>query len=186
LLSSGDENTAHGYNALGHLSEGKHNIALGAGAGLQLRHGDNNIDIGNEGINNESNAIRIGRTGGEQIHTGTYIAGIANATAIGSPVYIDVTSGQLGLLASSEQLKDRIQPMGNASEALLSLRPVTFCYKKDIDPKSAPQFGLVAEEVAKVNSDLVARDEQGKPYTVRYDAVNAMLLNEFLKEHKKV
>jgi hypothetical protein len=76
--------------------------------------------------------------------------------------------------------------MGNASEALLSLRPVTFRYKKNIDPKGAPQFGLVAEEVEKVNPDLVSRDEQGKPYTVRYEAVNAMLLNEFLKEHRKV
>jgi hypothetical protein len=91
------------------------------------------------------------------------------------------TTGQLGLLSSSERFKDGIEPMGNASEALLSLRPVTFRYKKNIDPKGAPQFGLVAEQVEKVNPDLVARDAKGEVYTVRYEAVNAMLLNEFLK-----
>jgi len=76
--------------------------------------------------------------------------------------------------------------MDKASEAILALKPVTFRYKKQLDPKGIPQFGLVAEEVEKVNPDLVARDDQGKPYTVRYEAVNAMLLNEFLKEHRKV
>ena len=76
--------------------------------------------------------------------------------------------------------------MDKASEAILSLKPVTFRYKYDFDPKGIPQFGLVAEQVEKVNPDLVACDEQGKPYTVRYEAVNAMLLNEFLKEHRKV
>ena len=74
--------------------------------------------------------------------------------------------------------------MDKASEAILALKPVTFRYKKELDPEAIPQFGLVAEDVAKVDPDLVARDDQGKPYTVRYDAVNAMLLNEFLKEHK--
>ena len=76
--------------------------------------------------------------------------------------------------------------MDKASEAILALKPVTFRYKQELDPKGIPQFGLVAEEVEKVNPDLVARDDQGKPYTVRYEAVNAMLLNEFLKEHRKV
>ena len=76
--------------------------------------------------------------------------------------------------------------MDQASEAILALQPVTFRYKKDLDPAGIPQFGLVAEQVEKVNPDLVARDDQGKPYTVRYEAVNAMLLNEFLKEHRKV
>ena len=76
--------------------------------------------------------------------------------------------------------------MDKASEALLSLRPVTFRYKKNIDPRGAPQFGLVAEEVEKINSDLIVRDKEGKPYTVRYEAVNAMLLNEFLKEHREM
>jgi hypothetical protein len=96
------------------------------------------------------------------------------------------SNGQLGTVVSSERFKDAIKPMDKASEAILSLQPVTFHYKKDLDPEGIPQFGLVAEDVAKVNPDLVARDEQGKPYTVRYEAVNAMLLNEFLKEHRKV
>src|SRR5262249_29760781 len=87
---------------------------------------------------------------------------------------------------SSERFKEAIKPMDRASEAILALKPVTFHYKKKIDPDRIPQFGLVAEQVEKVNPDLVARDEKGKPYTVRYEAVNAMLLNEFLKEHRKV
>jgi uncharacterized coiled-coil protein SlyX len=87
---------------------------------------------------------------------------------------------------SSERFKEAIKPMDKASEAILALQPVTFRYKHELDPEGIPQFGLVAEQVEKVNPDLVARDEQGKPYTVRYEAVNAMLLNEFLKEHRKV
>ena len=96
------------------------------------------------------------------------------------------TSGHLGTVVSSERFKDAIKPMDKASEAILALRPVTFRYKHELDPEGIPQFGLVAEQVEKVNPDLVARDEQGKSYTVRYEAVNAMLLNEFLKEHRKV
>ena len=95
-------------------------------------------------------------------------------------------NGQLGTVVSSARFKEAIEPMDKASEAILGLKPVTFRYKRDLDPAGIPQFGLVAEEVEKVNPDLVARDEQAKPYTVRYEAVNAMLLNEFLKEHQKV
>src|SRR6476620_7284002 len=94
--------------------------------------------------------------------------------------------GQLGVRASSRRYKEMIKPMAKASEAILSLRPVEFRYKKEFDASQAPQFGLVAEDVAKVDPDLVARDQVGKPYTVRYEAVNAMLLNEFLKEHRGV
>src|SRR5205823_10650766 len=100
-------------------------------------------------------------------------------------VIID-TNGHLGTVVSSARFKDQIKAMDKASEAILALQPVTFRYKHDLDPAGIPQFGLVAEQVEKVNPDLVARDEQGKPYTVRYEAVNAMLLNEFLKEHRKV
>jgi trimeric autotransporter adhesin len=96
------------------------------------------------------------------------------------------TDGKLGTVVSSARFKDAIKPMDKASEAVLALKPVTFRYKHDLDPDGIPQFGLVAEDVEKVNPDLVARDDQGKPYTVRYEAVNAMLLNEFLKEHRKV
>jgi hypothetical protein len=95
------------------------------------------------------------------------------------------TNGKLGTVVSSARFKEAVQPMDKASEAILALQPVTFRYKKELDPEGIPQFGLMAEEVEKVNSDLVARDEQGKPYSVRYEAVNAMLLNEFLKEHRK-
>jgi predicted ribosome quality control (RQC) complex YloA/Tae2 family protein len=94
-------------------------------------------------------------------------------------------NGRLGTVTSSERFKDQIKPMDKASEAIFGLKPVMFHYKSELDPNSIPQFGLVAEQVEKVNPDLVARDEEGKPYTVRYEAVNAMLLNEFLKEHRK-
>jgi trimeric autotransporter adhesin len=105
--------------------------------------------------------------------------------ANGTPVVIS-RQGRLGVQTSSARFKEKIEPMNKVSEAILSLQPVTFRYKPEIDPESIPQFGLVAEEVAKVNPDLVARDDKGKPYTVRYEAVNAMLLNEFLKERRKV
>jgi len=181
--TTGGENTASGESALGHNTTGGNNIALGDFAGFNLTTGNNNIDIGNEGVAGESGKIRIGIEGTQ---TATFIAGIASATVTGSAVYINTTTGRLGLLSSSERFKDGIEPMGKASEALLSLRPVTFRYKKTIDPKGAPQFGLVAEEVEKVNPDLVVRDAEGKVFTVRYEAVNAMLLNEFLKEHRTV
>ena len=103
----------------------------------------------------------------------------------GVGVIVD-TNGNLGTVVSSKRFKEEIKPMDKASEAILSLEPVTFRYKHELDPNDIPQFGLVAEEVEKVNPDLVARDEQGKAYTVRYEAVNAMLLNEFLKEHRNV
>jgi Chaperone of endosialidase len=95
-------------------------------------------------------------------------------------------AGQIGTAPSSARFKTEIKPMDKASEALHALQPVTFRYKEALDPEGIPQFGLVAEEVEKVNPALVARDKDGKPYTVRYEAVNAMLLNEFLKEHRKV
>jgi hypothetical protein len=87
---------------------------------------------------------------------------------------------------SSTRFKEQIKPMNDASEAILALKPVSFRYKEEIDPDATPQFGLVAEEVEKIDPQLVVHDEKGKPFTVRYDAVNAMLLNEFLKEHRKV
>jgi Chaperone of endosialidase len=158
---------------------------LGVAAGDALTMGNNNIDIGNlvEGGAGESDTIRIGRVGTQ---TATFIAGINGATVTGSAVMIDATTGQLGTVVSSERFKDEIKPMDKASDAILALKPVTFRYKKELDPKGVPQFGLVAEQVEKVNPDLVVREANGKVYSVRYDAVNAMLLNEFLKEHRKV
>ena len=181
--TTGRNNTATGQNALRKNTTGSLNIALGENAGFSLTTGSNNIDIGNKGVAGEANAIRIGK---QETQTATYIAGISGATvAAGVGVIVD-TSGHLGTVVSSERFKDSIKPMDKASEAVLALKPVTFRYKHEFDPEGIPQFGLVAEQVEKVNPDLVARDEQGKPYTVRYEAVNAMLLNEFLKEHRKV
>src|SRR5260370_1811626 len=111
--------------------------------------------------------------------------GISGSAVTGTTVVVTST-GQLGMIVSSARFKDEIKPMDKASAAILALKPVTFRYKKDLDPEGIPQFGLVAEEVEKVNPDLVARDADGKAHTVRYEAVNAMLLNEFLKEHREV
>jgi trimeric autotransporter adhesin len=139
--------------------------------------------IGNPGVAAEANTIRIGRVGHQ---TAAYIAGISGASVPTGVAIIVDSSGHLGTTTSSARFKESIKPMDKASEAVLALKTVTFRYKHDLDPDGIPQFGLVAEDVEKVDPNLVARDEQGKPYTVRYEAVNAMLLNEFLKEHRKV
>jgi hypothetical protein len=183
--TTGYGNAAYGGDALSGNTTGSSNVGLGLGAGFGLTTGDNNIDIGFyvSGGADESKTIRIGTQGTQ---TGTYIAGIYGTTVAKSvAVFID-SNGHLGTKASSQRFKDEIKPMDNASEAILALKPVSFRYKKEIDPDRTPQFGLVAEQVQKVNPDLVVRDADGKPYTVRYEAVNAMLLNEFLKEHRKV
>jgi len=168
----GNENAAVGLNALVHAT-GNNNVALGSNAGNQAV-GSDNVYIGYnmQGSAGESNAC--------------YIKSIFGQTAAGgSAVFIDANS-KLGTVTSSKRFKEDIQPMDNASDTLFALKPVTFRYKKDIDPQSFPQFGLVAEDVEAVSPGLVVRDKEGKPYSVRYDAVNAMLLNEFLKEHRKV
>ena len=162
---------------------GQNNIAIGYQAGVNLQEGDNNIEIGNPGgVGGDFGYIRIGTQGTQ---TETFIAGISGTAVSGTTVVVD-SNGQLGVAASSARFKDEIKPMNKASEAILALKPVTFRYKKEIDAGRTAQFGLVAEEVAKLNPDLVVRDKEGKPYTVRYEAVNAMLLNEFLKEHRTV
>jgi hypothetical protein len=179
--TKGDRNTACGVNAPQSNTTGGFNIALGSFAGSNLTTGSNNIEIGHSCFAGEHDTIRIGNTN----HIATFIDGIygVNEGSPALPVYIS-SGGQLGTVASSERFKKDIAKMEKASEAILSLRPVTFHYKSDA--KGIPQFGLIAEEVAKVNPDLVLPDKEGKPYTVRYDQVNAMLLNEFLKEHRKV
>src|SRR4029453_2424904 len=133
-----------------------------------------NIYIGNLGVASESGKIRIGKIGTQNA---TFIAGISGVTVPDGVGVIVGNNGQLGTSTSSARFKDNIKPMDKASEAILALKPVTFHYKHQLNPESIPQFGLVAEEVEKINPDLVARDEQGKPYSVRYEAVNAMLLN---------
>jgi trimeric autotransporter adhesin len=181
--TTGSSNTALGYFALNNNSTGNNNIAVGEHAGSNQTTGSNNIDIGNLGVAGESKTIRVGIQGTQNK---TFIAGISGATVPGGVGVIVGNNGKLGTVVSSARFKDDINPMDKASEALHSLQPVTFRYKEELDPEGIPQFGLVAEEVEKVSPELVARDEQGKPYTVRYEAVNAMLLNEFLKEHRKV
>ena len=195
-------NTALGRRALGR-TQGDQNTGLGFFAGWNLSDdGTNNIYIGNAGpvpIGTESNTIRLGTQTATIVtvgnppfeshpmpaHTATFIAGISGTAVTGRPVMINA-NGKLGTPPSSARFKDGIKPMDKASEAILALKPVTFRYKKEVDAERTPEFGLVAEQVEKVNPDLITRDPDGKAFTVRYEAVNAMLLNEFLKEHRKV
>jgi len=181
--TTGTLNTAYGYQALLNNITGSSNITLGAKAGANLTTGSNNIDIGNIGVAGDGNKIRIGTNG---THTSTFIAGIRGVTVASGLGVIVGSNGQLGTVTSSARFKEAIKPMDKASEAILALKPVTFRYKQALDPEGISQFGLVAEEVEKVCPSLVVRGEDGRVSTVRYEAVNAMLLNEFLKEHKKV
>jgi len=183
LNTTGNYNTVVGLNGLVNNTTGNANVALGVSAGSALTTGSNNIEIGNVGVAGDSGKIRLG-TEGKQ--TSTYVAGISGVTVPGGVGVIVDANGHLGTVTSSARFKEAITPMAKASEAILALQPVTFHYKKELDPDGIPQFGLVAEQVEKVDANLVARDEKGKAYTVRYEAVNAMLLNEFLKAHRKV
>ena len=174
-------NTAIGSHAIiENLTVGDNNIALGYTSGVHLTTGGNNIDIGNPGVAGESATIRIGSA--NQVRT--FIEGIHGSVVTGTTVEVNA-EGHVGVSPSAARFKEQITPMDQASEALFALKPVTFRYKKEVDPAARSQFGLVADEVEKVNPDLVVRDEKGKPYSVRYNQVNAMLLNEFLKEHRK-
>jgi hypothetical protein len=179
---TGNSNVAIGALALAH-NNGRVNTALGYFAGFHLTTGNFNIDIAADGVAGESNTTRIGTA---NFVSRAFIAGIRGVTTGNNdavPVVID-SAGQLGTVSSSSRFKTDIKPIEKASESILSLQPVSFRYKAHKD--TTPNFGLIAEEVARVNPDLVIYDADGKPYTVRYDAVNAMLLNEFLKEHRKV
>ena len=170
----GGDNTAIGIAALLSNTNGSNNVALGSGAGASATTGSNNVYVGAgmQGVAGESDAC--------------YIKSIFGQTsATGIPVLIN-SNNKLGTTMSSKRFKKEIRPMDKASDALLALKPVTFRYKEEIDPTGTTQFGLVAEQVEKVSPDLVVRDPEGKPYRVRYDQVNAMLLNEFLKTHSKM
>jgi Chaperone of endosialidase len=188
--TTGSGNTATGVQALFHNTTGLGNVAVGEGA-LFNNTGGANTALGTSAGGNAT-------TGAGNVYIGANMVGVAGesnacyiasifgqTSASGIPVLIG-SDNRLGTATSSKRFKDGIKPMDKASEALLALKPVTFRYKKGIDQQGIPQFGLVAEDVEEVNPDLVVRDKEGKPYTVRYDAVNAMLLNEFLKEHRTV
>ena len=171
--TTGSLNTAVGGHALDQNISGSSNVALGFQAGFNIT-GSGNVCIGQNilGLAGESNVTRIGNIG---------------STAQANGVFVTVgAGGKLGFQVSSRRYKDDIKPMDRTSEALFALKPVSFRYKREIDPARSRDFGLIAEDVATVNPDLVARDEEGKVVTVRYQAVYAMLLNEFLKEHRKV
>ena len=181
--TTGNYNVAEGPHALYSNTTGGSNIAIGTSAGTNLTTGSANIDIGNAGVAGESRTIRIGTQGTQTI---AYMAGIRGVAVPGGVGVMIGSNGKLGTVVSSARFKEMIEPMDKASEAILSLKPVTFQYKKEWDPEGIRQYGLVAEEVEKVAPELVARDEKGKPYSVRYEAINAMLLNEFLKEHQEM
>jgi hypothetical protein len=187
---NGMNNTATGRLALYNNFTGLYNTAVGESALATNMTGHANTALGDSaGFNvaNASNVIAIGASvGGENVSDTCYIGNIFGVTSAGATAVYVNSLGKLGTVVSSRRFKDEIKPMDKASEAILVLKPVTFRYKQEIDPARSPQFGLVAEDVEAVNPDLVVRDKEGKVNTVRYEAVNAMLLNEFLKEHRKV
>ncbi|HEY9805062.1 MAG TPA: tail fiber domain-containing protein, partial [Candidatus Obscuribacterales bacterium] len=170
--TTGSRNTAEGFQALFH-NIGSDNVGLGFNAGSNLTTGSGNVCIGNGvlGVAWESNITRI--------------RNIYASVASGRAVYIN-SDNKIGTLSSARRYKEEIRPMDKASETLFALKPVTFRYKKEVDAERPFSFGLIAEDVAEVSPELITRDEKGNPQTVRYEAVNAMLLNEFLKEHKTV
>ena len=183
--TTGSSNAAYGYNALASNLTGNGDTAFGYGALDAQMSGDFNIGLGlfaGNGITTASNVICIG-TSGANVNDSCYVGNIWTQPGGSQAVYVN-SDGKLGAQVSSLRFKKDIKPMEKTSEAFLALKPVTFRYKKEIDPAGTSQFGLVAEDVDKVNPDLVIRDKSGKPYSVRYDQVNAMLLNEFLKEHR--
>ena len=205
--TTGTNNTADGSGALLKNTTGTDNTALGLDALFNNTTGNTNMAIGNSALNSNTtgsdntvigfssgfavttanNVICIGaRVAGANVSNTCYIGSIFGQTSsAGTAVFIN-SDGKLGTTTSSKRFKEGIKPMDKTSESLFSLKPVSFRYKKEIDPASTSQFGLVAEDVEKVNPDLVVRDKDGKPYSVRYDQVNAMLLNEFLREHRTV
>ena len=187
VSNTGSGNTAVGRDALFNTTTGDDNVALGRGAGANQTSGSSNIFIGDIGGAGISNVIAIGNspvsgTNYNKFYAGA-VYGITTDSTTTLPVIID-NFGQLGTAPSAARFKKQIKPMDKVSEAILALKPVSFQYRSDT--KGTAQFGLIAEEVAQVDPDLVVRDRNGEIYSVRYDAVNAMLLNEFLKAHRTV
>ena len=188
--NNGSSNTANGNTALIQNTDGNSNTAIGDSALFNNTTGNFNVGLGaNAGnsVTTANNVICIGHSVvGANVSNTCFIGNIFGKTSSGGVGVLINANGKLGTVPSSRRFKNAIEPMNNASEAILALKPVTFRYKKEIDPAGTSQFGLVAEDVEKVNPDLIVRDKEGKPYSVRYDQVNAMLLNEFLKEHRTV
>ena len=188
--TTGNHNTANGDEALGSNTTGNFNTTDGAHSLENNTTGSGNTALGfgaGDNVTTANNVICIGSgVEGANVSNSCYIGSVFGQTSsVGTAVFIN-SSGKLGTITSSRRFKEEIKPMAQASEALFALKPVIFRYKKEIEPEKIPQFGLVAEDVEAVNPDLVVRDADGKAYTVRYEAVNAMLLNEFLKEHRQV
>ena len=188
--TTGNGNTANGSEALFNNDTGSSNTAMGDRALPNNTTGSSNIALGvlaGVNVTTANDVICIGASlPGENVSNTCYIANIFGVTSAGATNVVVNPAGKLGTVVSSRRFKEKIKPMEQASEVLFALEPVTFRYKNDIDPAGTSQFGLVAEDVEKVNPDLVVRDKEGTPYSVRYDQVNAMLLNEFLKEHRKL
>src|SRR5262249_37338733 len=168
--TDGGGNTAIGDQALYSNTQGNYNTAIGSSAGVNVT-GDDNVSIGKV-------------PGDANVSFTTWIANVYDSVANGRAVYVNADN-KIGTMSSSRRFKEQIKPMENSSEALFELKPVTFRYRKEVDSGQALSFGLIAEDVAEVSPELITRDREGNPETVRYEAVNAMLLNEFLKEHRK-
>jgi len=182
-------NTAFGFDALSDNTTGVLNTAIGGASLPGNITGNNNIALGwNAGgnVSTANNVICVGAgVTGQNVNDACYIGNIWNETGGAQAVYVN-SDGKLGAQVSSRRFKDEIKPMEGASEVIFKLKPVRFRYKPAIEPTRPLGFGLIAEDVEEISPDLVTRDREGKAYTVRYDQVNAMLLNEFLKEHRKV
>jgi len=184
-LSGSNDDTAIGYHAMVNTTSGGNNIALGSNAGQLLSSGNNNIYIGSDGplsLSSESSTTRIGSS----LQTSTYISGIHGFTSASGVAVLINSTGKLGTTTSSIRYKDDVEDMGDATDNLMKLRPVTFRYKHEIDESGLQQYGLIAEEVAKVYPDLVVYKDDGTPETVRYHFINAMLLNEVQKQHRQI
>jgi trimeric autotransporter adhesin len=179
--TTGGANTAQGYNALYNTTTGSHNIGIGQQSGYNQTNGSYNIYLGNLGVAAENGVIRIGDPNAQ---TAAYMAGVSQVNVTGGTNVVVNSSGQLGVVSSSRRYKEDIQPMGDASERLLKLRPVAFRYKKPNEAGEKPiQYGLIAEEVAEVFPELVVFNNDRQPETVAYQVLASLLLNEFQKEH---
>jgi len=190
-IQGGTYNTALGTNALANSLNSVGNVAIGFDAGVNLRANDSDdILIGNQGVSGDNNVIRIGCAAGASCpspNTAAFISGISGATtASGIPVYVN-SNDQLGTLTSSLRFKQDVEDMGTATAGLMQLRPVTFRYKPEYDDGSGLlEYGLIAEEVAKVYPGLVQLDRDGKPLAVRSQFVDAMMLNEVQRQHRTI